>query len=458
MDEMIFPADNVNCPADDVNIPADNVNCPADDVNIPADNIELLAPAGNFQKMETAFLYGADSVYLGGEAFGLRANAGNFTADEIRKAAKLANSLGKHIYVTVNILARNDDVPLIREYVGELFDAGVHGLIVSDIGIFLMIRELYPDMPLHVSTQANNLNYKTAEFWFRNGASRLNLARELSLQEIKVINGKLLEAMPELGSRKEPVLEAFVHGAMCMAYSGRCMLSDYLAGRSSNRGDCAQPCRWKYYISEEQRPGEYFQVEESDRGTFLFNSKDLAMIRYLPELLSSGVRALKIEGRMKSEFYLATVVKAYRTAIDAYRKNPQGYSADTALLGYLDNEIGSCSHREYSTGFYFGGKGSQIYSSSSYIRNTDYLGCVKSCRELPSGKYKIVLIQKGPFREGESLEFLTPDNAEPVRLTISELKDSAGLPQKRAGVPMDEYSFLSDSFVSAGSMLRRVNR
>ena len=420
-------------------------------------NIELLAPAGNFQKMETAFLFGADSVYLGGEAFGLRANADNFSADEIGKAAALAGSMGKRVYVTVNILPRNEDIPLIDRYVGELCEAGVHGVIVSDIGAFLMIREHYPDLPVHVSTQANNLNYKTVEFWFRNGASRVNLARELSLDEIRSINCRLLEDIPELGTREEPYLEAFVHGAMCMAYSGRCMLSDYLAGRSSNRGDCAQPCRWKYYISEEQRPGEYFPVEETDRGTFLFNSKDLAMIRYLPELISAGAGALKIEGRMKSEFYLATVVKAYRTAIDAYMKDPGGYSSDTELLDHLTEEIGSCSHREYSTGFYFGGKGSQIYSSSSYVRNTDYLGYVKSCGALPGGGFRTVLVQKGPFDEGESLEFLTPVNYVPVNAVIDDLRDPFGLPVKRAAVPMQEYSFVSGEFVPAGSMLRRVN-
>lgn len=418
-------------------------------------NIELLAPAGNYQKMETAFLFGADSVYLGGEVFGLRANAGNFTDDEIRKAVRFADSIGKRVYVTVNILARNDDIDSIRNYVDVLYDAGVHGVIVSDIGVFLMIREMHPDLPVHVSTQANNLNYKTVEFWFKNGATRLNLARELSLDEIDFINKKLIEDIPGIAERGEPYLEAFVHGAMCMAFSGRCMLSDYLAGRSSNRGDCAQPCRWKYYISEEQRPGELFEIAESERGTFLFNSKDLAMIRYLPELISSGVRALKIEGRMKSEFYLATVVKAYRNAIDAFLDDPSGYTSNTELLDHLSSEIGSCSHREYSTGFYFGGKGSQIYSSSSYIRDTDYLGYVKDCVRSSQDSYKITLVQKGPFSEGESLEFLSPDCVRPVSVTVRDLRDRFGMPQKAAVVPVEEYTFVSDEPVSRGSMLRR---
>ncbi|MBQ3848727.1 MAG: U32 family peptidase, partial [Clostridia bacterium] len=270
---------------------------------------ELLAPAGNFEKLKTAFMYGADAAYLGGTSFGLRAAAGNFTDEEIKEAIDLANGEGKKIYVTLNILPRTSELDELARYAEKLVKMGVHGAIISDIGAFMTVRKAAPDLPIHVSTQANNLNAATVRFWLENGAERVNLARELTVREIKEIDRELKDIPHEL--------EAFVHGAMCMSYSGRCMLSDYLAGRSSNRGDCAQPCRWKYFLSEEKRPGEYMPVEESKEGTFIFNSKDLCMIEHIPELIDAGITSLKIEGRMKSFYYTAVVTSAYRHAIDA---------------------------------------------------------------------------------------------------------------------------------------------
>ncbi len=416
--------------------------------------IELLAPAGNFEKLRTAFRFGADAAYLGGDAFGLRANAGNFSDTEIKEAVSLANSLGKKVYVTMNIIARDDDLDGMMKYAGFLAEAGVHGVIVADLGAFLLLRKNFPDLPVHVSTQANNLNTETIDFFISNGATRVNLARELSLEDINNINFNLHARHPELSNWDEPYLEAFVHGAMCMAFSGRCMLSDYLAGRSSNRGDCAQPCRWNYAVVEEKRPGEYFPVAETDRGTFLFNSKDLCMIEHIPELCESGVGSLKIEGRMKSEFYTATTVRAYRIALDAYEANIDQYN-DPKFRQALIEEIMSCSHRDYTTGFYFGGKGEQIYSSSSYSRNTDYLGYVDSSKSSPDGGFETCVILKGAFKAGETVEIITPDSPSPVVLTLSELRDEKGGLLTVANVPMMKVSFRTDCFIPEGSMMRR---
>ncbi|MBQ7445276.1 MAG: U32 family peptidase [Clostridia bacterium] len=418
--------------------------------------IELLAPAGNFEKLKTAFLYGADAAYLGGDAFGLRANAGNFSDDEIVSAVKLAESLGKKVYVTMNIIARDGDIDSMMKYAGFLQKAGVHGIIVADLGVFMKLRKYYPKMPLHVSTQANNLNSETVDFYISNGASRVNLARELSLSEIGGINCNLILRHPELSERDEPYLEAFVHGAMCMAFSGRCMLSDYLAGRSSNRGDCAQPCRWSYAIMEEKRPGEYFPVEESDRGTFLFNSKDLCMIEHIPELAQNGVGSLKIEGRMKSEFYTATTVRAYRIALDAYMANDGRYGKDKVFMDELISEILSCSHREYYTGFYFGGKGEQINSSSSYVRNTDFLGIVESSEKcVDAGSFDVTVTVKGPFKEGEKLEVISPGSSSFTSITVSNLRNGDGLPLSIANVPMMKVKINATVDIPAGSFIRR---
>ena len=372
---------------------------------------ELLCPAGNMVKLKTAFRYGADACYIGGNSFSLRARADNFSDDEMREAISYAHSLGKKIYVTVNILSRNGDIERELAYAEKLCEMKADGIIVSDIGTVKLMRDRVPTLPVHVSTQANNLNWATCKVWADMGCCRVNLARELSLEEIKEIHEKLGDSI---------TLEAFCHGAMCMSYSGRCMLSDYLANRSSNRGDCAQPCRWNYNLVEEQRPGEYMPVEEDERGTFIFNSKDLCMIEYLPEMIDAGVGSLKIEGRMKSEYYVAITVSAYRRAIDALAESEEKYRA---LIPELIAELSMASHRDYTTGFYLGLRGEQIYSTSSYSRDSDYIGIVTDCKENGDGSYEIKLSQREKFFVGDEIDFILPGE-EPKTVTIEKMYDS----------------------------------
>lgn len=408
--------------------------------------IELLAPGGSEAKMRTAFEYGADAVYLGGDAFGLRANAENFTLQQIADAAAFAGRRGKKIYVTMNIFARNGDLKEMARYAAALSQTKVHGVIVSDPGAFLTVREAAPELPLHVSTQANTLNWRTCEFWKKMGAVRVNLARELTLSEIAEISA----ALGERDCRLE--LEAFVHGAMCMSYSGRCMLSDYLASRSSNRGDCAQPCRWNYKITEENRPGEPLQAEETERGAFLFNSKDLCMLPYLQELKDAGITSFKIEGRMKSEFYTAITVRAYRLAIDAMecgRPLRPGEPETEALM----EEVCSVSHRDYSPGFYLGERGSQIYETSSYRRTADFIGTVDSC-EADGAAYRTVITQRGAFSEGDLLEFVQPDG--PVQAhRLGRMYNAAGERIARAPHAMMKVTTKLPFPVKPGCVIRR---
>lgn len=408
--------------------------------------IELLAPGGSEAKMRTAFEYGADAVYLGGEAFGLRANAENFTLQQIADAAAFAERRGKKIYVTMNIFARNGDLNEMARYAAALSQTKAHGVIVSDPAAFLTVREAAPELPLHVSTQANTLNWRTCEFWKKMGAVRVNLARELTLSEIAEISA----ALRERDCRLE--LEAFVHGAMCMSYSGRCMLSDYLASRSSNRGDCAQPCRWNYKITEENRPGEPLQAEETERGTFLFNSKDLCMLPYLQELKDAGITSFKIEGRMKSEFYTAITVRAYRLAIDAMecgRPLRPGEPETEALM----EEVCSVSHRDYSPGFYLGERGSQIYETSSYRRTADFIGTVDSC-EADGAAYRTVITQRGAFSEGDLLEFVQPDG--PVQAhRLGRMYNAAGERIARAPHAMMKVTTELPFPVKPGCVIRR---
>jgi putative protease len=370
----------------------------------------------------------------------------------MREAVKLANSLGKKIYVTMNIISRDSDLEKIAEYAKELYEIGVHGVIVADIGTFMLVRETVPELPVHVSTQANNLNWKTIKFWLDNGAVRVNLARELSLEEIKVINENLIKNCESVknGNNGEPYLEAFVHGAMCMSFSGRCMLSDYMAGRSSNRGDCAQPCRWNYFIAEERRPGEYIQVEDNERGTFIFNSKDLCMAEYLPELMETGVGSLKIEGRMKSEFYTAVTVRAYRIAIDECFKDPAGYAENKALKEEIMRELCSVSHRDYSTGFYLGDRGEQIYTTSSYLRDTDFIGVVEEASE-----NEMSLRVKGSFNKGETLEVVVPGVREIITVKAEYIINEKGESVDRAANPMSLMKIPSDKRIVSGSVVRR---
>lgn len=371
---------------------------------------ELLAPAGNLEKLQMAILFGADAVYLAGKEFGLRTASDNFTFDEMKTGVSFAHERGRKVYLTMNIIPHNDDMKDAASFLEKAVETGIDAVIVSDPGMFTLVRKTSPDISIHISTQANITNTETVRFWHSLGASRVVLARELSLEEIKQIRS---------GVPDEMELEAFVHGAMCISYSGRCMLSNYLAGRDANKGDCAHPCRWKYYLTEEKRPGEYFPIVENERGTFIFNSKDLCMIRHIPELIESGVSSLKIEGRVKSAFYVATVVKAYREAIDAYyNEKPYVYKEEWF------KEIATVSNRDFTTGFFFKkpGPDDHNYSTSSYIRNYDFVGVVRGYDH----KNGLVLVeQRNRFKAGDTLEVLPPEG--PVTtFTVDKMYDAEG--------------------------------
>ncbi|MEG0369791.1 MAG: peptidase U32 family protein, partial [Hungatella sp.] len=332
---------------------------------------ELLIPAGSLEVLKTAVIYGADAVYIGGEAFGLRAKAKNFSNEEMREGIVFAHARGVKVYITANILAHNEDLAGVALYFEELKEIDPDALIISDPGVFAIAKRILPEMELHISTQANNTNYGTYLFWQQLGAKRVVSARELSLAEIREIR----EHIPE-----ELEIESFIHGAMCISYSGRCLLSNYLVGRDANQGACTHPCRWKYAVVEESRPGEYMPIYENERGTFLFNSKDLCMIEHVPEMMEAGIDSFKIEGRMKTALYVATVARTYRKAIDDYQKDPECYRQN---LEWYKSEIGKCTYREFTTGFYFGkaDASTQIYNNSTYVKNYTYLGTVESVDE-----------------------------------------------------------------------------
>lgn len=370
---------------------------------------EILAPAGNLEKLVTAIDFGADAVYLGGSKLNLRALSDNFDVEDLKKGIKYAHDRGRKVYVTINVFAHNEDLIGLEDYLKELYEIGVDAIIVSDPGIIMTAREVAPNLEIHLSTQANNVNYKSAEFWHKNGVERIVLARELSLDEIKELRSKLSQSCK---------LEAFVHGSMCMAYSGRCLLSNYMTGRDSNRGVCSQPCRYKYNIVEEKRPGEYFPVHEDERGTYIFNSKDLCMIEHIPELIEAGIDSFKIEGRMKSTFYVASVVKAYREAVDAYFLNPKEYKLNPKWMEYLMKP----SHRQYSTGFYFGETDKQIYESSSYIREYDIIGVVKEYDE----QNNIATIeQKNRVFNEDIVEVLRPEG-DSFEVSLKDMRNKNG--------------------------------
>ncbi|NLK93760.1 MAG: U32 family peptidase [Clostridiales bacterium] len=354
---------------------------------------EILAPAGSLEKLKTAIDFGADAVYLGGSKLNLRAFADNFTNEEIVEGVKYAHDRGRKVYVVVNVFPHNGDLVGVEDYLLKLQECNVDAILASDPSIIAIAKEVVPDMEIHLSTQANNVNWRSAKFWHDMGVKRIVLARELSLKEIKEIREKLTESCD---------LEAFVHGAMCMSYSGRCLLSNYMTGRDSNRGACSQACRYKYYLVEEKRPGEYFQVIEDDKGTYIMNSKDLCMIQDIDKVIEAGVYSLKIEGRMKSAYYVAAVVKAYRQAVDAYLKDPKNYKFDEKWM----HSLLKVSHRSYHTGFYFGEKDRQIYEDSSYIRNADIVGIVKEYDE----ESKTALVeQRNKVFDGDEVEILRPE-------------------------------------------------
>jgi U32 family peptidase len=357
---------------------------------------ELLAPAGNLENLKMAIIYGADAVYLGGVNFGLRARAKNFTIEQLEEGIKFAHEKGKRIYITVNIIAHNEDLEGLPEYLATLQKLKVDAVIVSDPGIIKIVKETVPGLEIHLSTQANTTNYAAVNFWYEQGVSRIILARELSLKEINEI---VKESPPEMK------LETFVHGAMCISYSGRCLLSNYLINRDANRGDCAHSCRWKYFLMEEKRPGEYLPVYEDEKGTYFFNSKDLCMIEHIPALIKAGISAFKIEGRMKGSYYVAAVVRAYRSLIDQYCANPDKYSFDKKYL----KELRKVSNREYTTGFYFGRPDGeeQRYDSVEYIQNYDFTGLV--CHYNTESQIATIE-QKNRIFVGDEIEIFGPND------------------------------------------------
>ena len=351
---------------------------------------ELLAPAGNPEKLRMAVLYGADAVYLGGRSFGLRAFGGNFTPDKMKEAVAFAHQHGTKVYITINIFPHDNDMLDLDDYLHFVYDIGADAALVADLGVFTRAREIVPSLPLHVSTQANNTNWRAAEAWHKLGAKRIVLARELSGKEIS-----------EIRRHTDAELEIFVHGAMCISYSGRCMLSNYLAGRDANRGACAQPCRWKYALVEEKCPGEYLPIEEDEHGTYIMNSKDLCLLPYLQDVIDTGVDSLKIEGRMKSVHYVASVTKAYRDALDGYAANGGKYESSAE-----EAELQKVSHREYTTGFFFGRPDGQAqnYKSSEYIQTSEFIGIVRS---YDAGYAKIE--QRNHMEKGEEIEVFSPE-------------------------------------------------
>ena len=392
--------------------------------------------------LKIAVIYGADAVYIGGEAFGLRAKAKNFSMEEMREGIRFAHDHEVKVYVTANILAHNDDLEGVREYFKELDSFAKEekpdALIIADPGVFMIAKEVCPDIERHISTQANNTNYETYRFWYGLGAKRVVSARELSLNEIKELRANIPDDLE---------IETFIHGAMCISYSGRCLLSNYFTGRDANQGACTHPCRWKYSIVEETRPNEYMPVYENERGTYIFNSKDLCMIEHIPELMESGIDSFKIEGRMKTALYVATVARTYRKAIDDYKVSPELYKKN--LPWYLD-QISNCTYRQFTTGFFFGKPSdeAQIYDNNTYLKEYTYLGIVGEQNE--EGLYRIE--QRNKFSVGEEIEIMKPDG-ENLTVTVKRIVDEDGADMESAphpkqvlyidlGHPLEKYDIL----------------
>ena len=383
---------------------------------------ELLIPASSLEVLKTAVLFGADAVYIGGEAFGLRAKAKNFSKEEMKQGIEFAHDHGVRVHVTANILAHNGDLEGAAEYFRELKEMKPDALIVADPGMFMLAREICPEIDIHVSTQANNTNYMTYLFWYKLGAKRVVSARELSLKEIREIREKIPEDME---------IESFIHGAMCISYSGRCLLSSFFTGRDANQGACTHPCRWKYAVMEEKRPGEYFPVYENDRGTYIFNSKDLCMIEHIPEMIKAGIDSFKIEGRMKTALYVATVARTYRKAIDDYLESEEKYRAN---MEWYKAEIAKCTYRQFTTGFYFGkpDENTQIYDSNTYVNEYIYLGIVEEVKPYVEDtaetgkKYSTVRIeQRNKFCVGDEIEIMKPDGRN-VEVKVLSMKTQEG--------------------------------
>ena len=404
------------------------------------DKIELLAPAGDLEKLKMAIRYGADAVYLGGESFGLRRASKNFSIEQIEEGIKFAHERGKKVYITLNIVPHDKDMEGLEEYVTKLYEIKADAVIVSDVGMYSVIKRTVPELPIHISTQASVTNYETIMFWYNLGVRRVVLARELSFEEIKSLTNRIPEDLE---------IEAFVHGAMCMSYSGRCLISNYMTGRDANRGDCAHPCRYKYALVEEKRPGEYFPVFEDEDGTFIMNSKDLCMIEHIDKVVNSGIKSFKIEGRVKSAYYVATVIRAYRIVIDEYYKDPKNYIFDNKWL----KEIKKASHRDFTTGFYFGKPTheAQVYSTSSYVRGYDFIGMILDYNE----ETKIATIeQRNRIFKGEEIEIFGPYK-EFFTQTIEKMWDENMNEIEVAPHPQQIVKILMKNPVEAMDMIRK---
>lgn len=404
--------------------------------------VELLAPAGDLEKFKTAIQYGADAVYLAGDKLGLRTASKNFSLDDIKEATKLAHDLDKKVYLTLNVISHNKDLEGVDEYIQSLDEAGVDAFIVSDPGIFQKVKTLAPSKEIHISTQANITNTATVEFWKSLGADRVILARELSLEEIKEIKNEVKDSI---------MIEAFVHGAMCMSYSGRCLLSNFMTGRSANMGDCAHPCRYKYYLMEETRPGEYYPITEDEKGSYIMNSKDLCMINYIPELVEAGVDSFKIEGRVKSEYYVATVINQYRRAIDDYYEDIEKYKYNRDNNIYLE-EIMKVSHRDITTAFFFGDvkEASLTYDNSSYVRLYDFIARVLYYDE---DKKLMKVQERNKFSIGDEVEIFGPKFYD--KFTINKIYDEDMNEVDNINTPMKEAYIPYDKKVEYNYMIRR---
>ncbi len=403
--------------------------------------LELLAPAGDLEKLKIAIVYGADAVYIGGSKYGLRAKAKNFGYDEMLEGVNFAHEHGKKVYVTLNIFAHNDDFEGLEEYLLDLDKLNIDGVIVADLGMFSFVRSVLPNMEIHISTQANNTNIHSVKMWKSLGAKRVVMARELSTEEIKTISDEMGEDFD---------IEAFVHGAMCISYSGRCLLSNYMTNRDANRGECSHACRWKYNLVEVTRPGEYMPVYEDERGTYIYNSKDLCMLEHIPQIIECGINSFKIEGRMKTAYYVGAVVRTYRTAIDDYLKDKELYESK---IDYYMEEIRKSSHRDFTTGFYFGKPDGdeQIYTSNTYIRNFDFCAVVKSYDK--STGYAIIE-QRNKFVKGEEVEIFR-SNGENISFTIGEMYDQEGNLIESAPHPKQIIKIKLDVEVSEYDMFRK---
>lgn len=404
---------------------------------------ELLVPASSLEVLKIAVIFGADAVYIGGEAFGLRAKAKNFSHDDMAQGIAFAHEHGVKVYVTVNILAHNYDLEGVREYLKELKELKPDALIIADPGIFTYAKEICPGIERHISTQANNTNYETYRFWYQLGAKRVVTARELSLQEIREIRAHIPDDME---------IETFVHGAMCISYSGRCLLSNYLVGRDANRGACTHPCRWKYSIVEETRPGEYMPVFENERGTYIFNSKDLCMIEHMDDILESGIDSLKIEGRMKTALYVATVARTYRKAIDDYLESPEKYRAN---MDWYREQISNCTYRQFTTGFFYGkpDQNTQIYDNNTYVKEYTYLGYAETMDD----RGYVQITQRNKFTVGETIEIMKPDGRN-LSVVVRAIYDEEGNSVESAPHPQQKLFVDLGEGIEVFDLLRRAEK